>query len=95
MDDKIKHDIEVLALLLAITLGPMSHEAIMEYLQTLPRSGPFRDIIRQWARTHDNIYVNTLLDGALSNPSIDIHPSLRDLAERIVNGQVEHRFRND
>jgi hypothetical protein len=95
MDDQIKQDIEVLALLLAISLGPTSHDAIMDYLQSLPKIGPFREIIRQWARTHDDSFVNSLLEEALVNPSIKIHPSLRALAERIVDRKIDFRYQGD
>ena len=95
MEDRIKQDIEVLALLLAITLGPSSHDAIMEYLQSLPKISPFREIIRQWARTHDDSFVNKLLEEALINPSIKIHPSLRTLAERIVNRSIDFRYKSE
>lgn len=95
MENRIKQDIEILALLLAITLGPTSHDAIMEYLQSLPKIGPFREIIRQWARTHDDSFVNKLLEEALINPSIEIHPSLRTLAERIVDRRIEFRYKSE
>lgn len=95
MAGRLTKDTEILAIMLAVTLGPASYDAIFDFLKSSQKDSELGHILRKWRDSYDDRPLIQILENAIFEAEDEIHPALRYLLKNIIDRDVSFRFKGE